>query len=168
MYNSLQIANYFLKRGQDTGTEITPMKLIKLVYIAHGWNLGFTGESLLTEQVYAWKYGPVIDTLYNTFKEYGSSPIIELYNPNVFDEKPPMPDKAAEPLLDAIWKAYGQFDGVQLSAMTHQEGTPWYITWHERGGKDGRHIPIANDLIEKHYKEKIDDIKKRTKQVIPA
>jgi uncharacterized phage-associated protein len=161
MYNSFQIANFFLKSGQDTGTEITPMKLIKLCYIAHGWYLGFNNEPLLTETVYAWKYGPVIDTLYDEFKEYGSTPIKELYTTAPFEDKPPMAGKDVEEFLTAIWRGYGKFDGVQLSAMTHQRGTPWYRVWNEEGGKDKRHVPIPNNYIEEHYKQKIEEIRNK-------
>jgi len=156
MYTSFQIANYFLKRAQDTGEEVTPMKLIKLCYIAHGWHLGIKDEPLLTETIYAWKYGPVIDTLYNEFKGYGDCPITMLYiEPNKWVY--PMPDKPIEPFLDMIWKAYGKYDGIKLSAMTHQVGTPWYKVWHEEGAKTQRHIPIPNDYIKAHYKERMKD-----------
>jgi len=162
MFNSFQIANYFISAGQESGVEITPMKLIKLCYIAHGWNLGFTGKPLLSETVYAWKYGPVIDTLYDAFKVYGSTPIKTLYSPNPFDNSIyPMPSEDIKPFLDSVWKAYGKYDGVQLSAMTHQKGTPWYQVWNGESGKEGRHIPIPNKYIEAHYKAKIEDIKQR-------
>ena len=35
--------------------------------------------------------------------------------------------------------------------MTHQVGTPWYVTWHQLG-QNGE---ISNDLIENFYKEKL-------------
>ncbi|HEU4609492.1 MAG TPA: type II toxin-antitoxin system antitoxin SocA domain-containing protein [Chitinophagaceae bacterium] len=164
MYSSIQIANYFLRKGQNTGIEITPMKLIKLVYIAHGWTLGFKDEPLLIEQVYAWKYGPVIEKLYDYFKVYGSSPISELYAPN-FIQPPPLPGKEAEEILEAVWKAYGHFDGISLSAMTHKKGTPWYSIWHQKRANESAQIPIPNDLIKKYYKEKIEDIKMRRNQL---
>jgi len=70
MENSLAVANYFITKANDEGTELTPMKLIKLVYIAHGWHLGLKNESLIDEGVQAWKYGPVIKSVYDEFKGY--------------------------------------------------------------------------------------------------
>lgn len=157
MYNSFQIANYFLKSGQDTGQEVTPMKLIKLCYIAHGWHLGYYEQPLLIETVYAWKYGPVIDTLYDEFKGYGSSPITQLYF-DISSADYPMPGKDKEEFLNAIWKGYGQYDGIKLSSMTHQKGTPWDKVWNEEKGKDGRHIPIPNNYIKDYYKDLIKQI----------
>jgi uncharacterized phage-associated protein len=161
MYNSFQIANYFLLLGQKTGIEITPMKIIKLCYIAHGWHLGFTSKPLLDETIYAWKYGPVIDTLYDRFKEYGSSPIRTLYSPDWNGGNYPLPDQSSSinSFLDSIWKAYGKYDGITLSAMTHQKDTPWYKVWHEEGGRNKRQIPIPNNYIEEHYKQKIEGVK---------
>ena len=53
------------------------MKLIKLVYIAHGWHLALeNGKSLISEAVMAWKYGHVINSLYQKLKRYGSQDIL--------------------------------------------------------------------------------------------
>lgn len=156
MYNSFQIANYFIKSAQDTGEEVTPMKLIKLTYIAHGWYLGFNDKPLLTETVYAWKYGPVIDTLYNEFKAYGNCPINQLYYDHC-NQLYPLPDASINSFLDAIWKGYGSFDGIKLSAMTHQKGTPWDRIWNDEGAKNKRHVPIPNNYIKEYYKKKIAD-----------
>lgn len=152
MYNSRQLANYFIKKSHATGVELTPMKLIKLCYIAHGWHLGLFGNELLDEAIYAWKYGPVIRTLYRDFRQYGNSQISELYREN---GTYPFPDKEVEDFLDTIWASYGKYDGVHLSALTHQENTPWDIVWNKEKGRDRKDAIIGNDLIAKHYKEKI-------------
>ena len=155
MYTSFQIANYFIKSSQSTGIPLTPMKLIKLCYIAHGWHLGFTDEQLLDEIIYAWKYGPVVDTVYKEFKRYGSSQITELYSDDDADCNYPLPDEKIKPFLDFIWKAYSPYDGIQLSTMTHQPGTPWDIIWNKKGGNKEMYAIIPNDIIKEHYKEKI-------------
>lgn len=159
MYQSIQIANYFILCGQKSGIEVTPMKLIKICYIAHGWHLGLTGKPLLSETIYAWKYGPVIDTLYLEFKNYGSAPIKNLYSVTPNGNDYPLPDAEIRPFLDIIWNSYGKYDGIALSAMTHQADTPWYKVWHNEGAKDKREIPIPNDYIEEHYKSKISSVK---------
>ena len=50
----------WLRREIDT----TPMHVIKLVYLAHGWMLGFTSRALINEAVEAWTYGPVVPSTY--------------------------------------------------------------------------------------------------------
>ncbi len=151
MYNPLQIANYFINKSFETGDTMTPMKLLKLVYIAHGWHLGITGDSLITERTEAWKYGPVIPSVYYSVKKYGDHPISSMLDVS-FNSKI---DENTSKLLDKVWDVYKNHDGLQLSSITHKEGTPWYITWHHHGGKDNQSVPIPNNIIKEHYQAKI-------------
>lgn len=155
MENPLAVANYFIQKSFDTGNELTPMKLVKLVYIAHGWHLALTEKPLINEPIQAWKYGPVINSLYHTFKEYGNEQITKPESEfKGFQSVTPMVDETKKSFLDKVWEVYGGQDGVQLSSLTHQPHTPWYIVWHEKGGKDSKSVIIPNDLIKLHYKEK--------------
>ncbi|HTK20959.1 MAG TPA: type II toxin-antitoxin system antitoxin SocA domain-containing protein [Mucilaginibacter sp.] len=165
MYSSQQIANFFIKKSHSTGIELTPMKLLKLAYIAHGWHLGLFGEPLLNEVVYAWKYGPVINSIYHDFKRYHDCQISELYS-NPFNNSTPLPDDAIAPFLDKIWNIYKQYNGVQLSTMTHQPNTPWDITWNQNGGKDKSSVIIPNDLIKDYYQTKIEAVKNKQPNVV--
>ena len=63
-YSAKAVANTLLSRSKELGiNDITPMKLQKLIYYAHGWLLAFLGTALIKEGVQAWKYGPVIHTV---------------------------------------------------------------------------------------------------------
>jgi uncharacterized phage-associated protein len=59
-YPAAAIANEFIKVAKRNGVLLTPMKLQKLVYFAHGWYLALLGKPLINEPVEAWKFGPVI------------------------------------------------------------------------------------------------------------
>ena len=50
-YNPTTVANYFIDKYSKTG-DLTPMKIIKLTYIAYGWYLALTDkkERLLHER----------------------------------------------------------------------------------------------------------------------
>ncbi len=155
METPLTIANYFIKKSLETGIPVTPMKLVKLVYISHGWYLALSeGEELIDEAVEAWKYGPVISSVYHKFKLYGRDPINKL-EPNALLNgiyHAIIPNNAGTlEFLNKMWDMYGKFDGVQLSALTHQKGTPWDITYKSKG--DGALIP--NNLIREHYEGKL-------------
>jgi len=158
MESSIAVANFFVQKSFDTGVELTPMKVVKLVYIAHGWHLAlYNGEPLINEVVQAWKYGPVVDTVYREFSKYRSSQITQqgtelgenmrIITPSVCSDK--------KELLEKIWSVYGQYNGLQLSTLTHQENTPWDIVWNKEGGSKKSGAIIRNSLIEDHYKEKI-------------
>ncbi|HEX8427084.1 Panacea domain-containing protein [Hymenobacter sp.] len=154
MENAVAVANYFVRKSLDSGIPVTPMKLVKLVYVAHGWYLGLTGEPLIAEAVQAWKYGPVVPSVYDHFKVYGGAPISEpagtlSANGQSIYYTISKPELAA--FLDKIWEEYKDYSAVELSALTHQERTPWFDTWHNKGGKASRAVPIANDAIQSHY-----------------
>lgn len=54
------VANCLLQRDFEDGrATISPMKLQKLVYLLHGWNLAIAEEPAIDSQFLAWPYGPV-------------------------------------------------------------------------------------------------------------
>ena len=76
MYCSAKaVANHFLDLAERDGTTLNPMKIQKLVYIAHGWHLAIMEKPLIHESVEAWTYGPVIPDLYHEFKRWGNEGI---------------------------------------------------------------------------------------------
>ncbi len=77
-YEPALIANYFISMGVIQNKNVTPMKLLKLVYIAYAWYYTVFGKTLFRERPEAWKYGPVIPSIYHEFKRFGSSRIIDL------------------------------------------------------------------------------------------
>ncbi len=157
MKTALEIANYFIEKSLETGEELTPMKLNKLVYIAHGWYLGLADRPLIGEAAQAWKYGPVIPSVYHRFKSYGGAQVTSLEPAGDMITIPEVRDQELKEFLQRIWDVYGHLSGLQLSSLTHQEGTPWSVTRHKYGnGRDNGGAMIPNDLIKQHYKEKID------------
>ena len=147
-YTPRQIADYFLYIGKDD-TTMTPMKLIKLVYIAHGWNLGLNDEKLINEDIQAWKYGTVIPSLYDDFKRFRSNRITEIP-----DSEPSDINEDDKKFLDKVYDVYKKYDGLQLSAKTHQPNTPWTITWNKLINGSGEvDFTIPNELIKNYYKQ---------------
>lgn len=155
MESPLAIANYFIKKSLDSGQLLTPMKLVKLVYIAHGWYLGLTNEPLISEGAEAWKYGPVIPTVYESFKAYGRAPVTQLAHtltPSGTISYYPLSNPDLSQFLDRVWDVYNRYSAVELSALTHQENTPWHEVWHKKGGSEKIGAVIPNASIEEHYK----------------
>ena len=134
------IANYLIENYHGI---MRPLQLIKLVYIAHGWFLAFTkGIPLLREPVQAWKYGPVVPSLYHAVK--GNREIAEPF-PMIQSWKDVL-HQDERGILDETLEFYGHFTGRQLSSLTHEKGTPWDETWDGTFHKD-----IPNKSIEAYY-----------------
>lgn len=146
MYNCFDIADYLLKKAKEEREGIDPMKLLKLTYIAHGYNLGFFDKPLFSNQVQAWKYGSVIPDLYHVIKRFGNG-YVDKDTVSLYKEK--NVDGDQKKLLDFVWNAYKPLSGLQLSELTHQKDTPWEKTYKSYDDT------ISNDLIKEHYKSLI-------------
>lgn len=165
-YTPAHIANYFLWRAWQENIDITPMKLIKLVYIAYGWNLVINENKLFDEEIVAWKYGPVIPSLYHEFKRFGASAITKNDYAANFDietgELKEVPviasdDKDTVNILDATWFNYKDRSGTDLSRITHDPGSAWFKAYYEKGDNSVlddediklRALEAINNLIKK-------------------
>lgn len=142
--DSVRVAEQIRWLRDQAGIPTTPMQILKLVYIAHGWMLGIVGDPLIRQDVEAWKYGPVVPEVYHRYKPFGGFPIV--MSTREQDELPP--DQLA--LVAAVERVYRRFNGLQLSTMTHQPGSPWHITV-QKYGKDANAV-IRNELIRRHYR----------------
>jgi uncharacterized phage-associated protein len=145
------VANEFLRLAEEDGRALTPLQIIKLVYIAHGWMLALYQRPLITDRIEAWKYGPVIPQLYHDVKRYGAGSIAGQL-PDSFPHSKPL-DPQEMNLIRQVYNLYGRKNGVQLSELTHRSGTPWHITWRP----DMIGVPISNDLIAEHYRRLADE-----------
>lgn len=153
MENSLAISNFFIEKSLKTGVELSPMKLLKMIYISHGWYLGLNNAPLIDDTVEAWRYGPVVPKIYHTFKHYGNEQITDLdFDIQTFSYLKPSATLCM--FLDKIWEVYSPFTGLQLSSLTHEEGSPWDTVWNKQGGKSEKSAQIPNDLIKEYYQHK--------------
>jgi hypothetical protein len=141
------VANRFLELARESGQSLTPLQLMKLVYISHGWMLGLHNRPLVTDPIEAWKFGPVIPRLYRSVKAYGGSEVTMPLKPVSHSEPALDPDE--EDIVRQTFDIYGHLSGVRLSALTHKQGTPWAQTW--TAGSWAAQIP--DDLIAEHYSQ---------------
>lgn len=140
-----QVADQILWLRRSLST--TPMHILKLTYLCHGWMLGHYGRSLINEPVEAWRYGPVVPSQYRTYKSFGGKSI-KIVPVNQTDEF----DSDQNGLIQAVLNAYEDYSPWALSAITHQPDTPWYKVYRDGQGV-GSIIP--NDLIQNYYERQI-------------
>ena len=148
MYSVLQIADDILKIAKMNGKALTPLQLMKLVYIAHGFYLAMReGEDLFQERIEAWKYGPVIPDLYHATKRFGRNKIPH----SMIDDEALEVNKLDAEFLRDVYSKYGHLSGIALSGLTHKQGTPWSQIFD---GFFGTEIP--DELIRDHYRQIVD------------
>ena len=143
-HSSLVVARYFLDKAASSDRGLSPLKLIKLTYIAHGWMLGLYGKPLIKDDIESWRYGPMIPTLYHKIKKYGNKYAPQNSLSPIKDEF----DEYERGVIDEVYDKYGNFTAIQLSEMTHTSDTPWDIARNKLSDDI-----ISNDLIENHYNE---------------
>ncbi|MGL4566934.1 MAG: Panacea domain-containing protein [Fusobacteriaceae bacterium] len=137
------IANYFLTfTNEDFGDVISNLKLQKLVYYAQGFHLALYDEPLFSDKIYAWQHGPVVESLYHDYKNYGSNgiPVPEI---NLDSYSVPIKE-----LLNSIYEIYGQFSAWKLRDMTHEE-SPWNET--------SLNYEITPDCLKRFFITRIDN-----------
>jgi len=159
-YPATVIANEFISLAKGSGNTLTPLKLQKLVYFAHGWCLALTGKPLISDRVQAWQYGPVIPSIYHHFKAVGNGPINDLSDEFVnvgglrfaskatLDSFPESEERQhAKEIVAKVLEIYGGYTAARLSNATHKNGSPWQQVYRE--GERG--ITVPNDLIRTYF-----------------
>jgi len=140
MASAITVAN---RLRELSGGTLTPLQLIKLTYISHGWSHAINNKPLFDDRIEAWQYGPVVPKLYHAVKDYRAEPVAgpipEWGEPLTAEE---------DALVTAVFNTYGKLSGGQLSAMTHMSGTPWDIAWRR-----GRNSQITDDMVADHYRK---------------
>jgi len=153
-YTPQHVANFILKKEEQLGRTITQLKLLKLVYLVYGWALAVLNRKLFDEPIEVWKFGPVIRSLYNEFKRFGSDPIIgysvEINEDTQEIEKPFIPEHEQDLLLvmEKAWETYSPFTASALVSKTHEPDSPW--------AKCDPHTNIPDELITKYFLKKIE------------
>lgn len=145
-YTAAQIANFFLDKAKEDGIAITNLKLQKLVYICFGWVSAFAKEDLFSDSIQAWKYGPVIPSLYNQFSHLAEILITDQRAKIDGKIPPPTMDPKILSNLQAVYNAYAHLSTSRLIDYTHLERTPWNEVYEE-----GHKNEIPKAVIRRHY-----------------
>jgi uncharacterized phage-associated protein len=154
-YAAASIANAFLTRAFRDRRKIDPMKMQKLCYISQGYALVELNKSLFDEKFEAWKFGPVLPSLYHLLKEYRWSPVRQIlkdydYETRRYVEAPVPTDPTINEILDFVWKTYGDMDAVDLSDWTHEKGGPWDQVVNSQQ-EFVRNMVIPDDMIAEYF-----------------
>lgn len=147
-HDSRAIANIFVEKAQSAGARLTIMPLVKYVYLAHGWTLGYTDNPLIKDRVEAWMLGPVVPVVYEAFRPQG---IIIKEKAKGLLGKPYATtlNEDEDEIVNLVYDKYRDISPYQLSALTHGENTPW----SKYRGQDFHTIPTKE--IREYYRERV-------------
>lgn len=154
-YPAIRVANYFIKKGLEEGGGVSPMKVQKLTYFAHGWHLALYDSPLIDEDIQAWTYGPVIPSLYHKLKGFGNlaidRPLPEVSGRFSSREVVREVEERDGKFLDFIWRLYGKYSAVDLSVLTHVSDSPWDRAMEANKDAEMRNVPIDNEWIKEYF-----------------
>ena len=94
-----------------------PLKLQKLLYLAQGYSYAFYDRPLFNDEIEGWVHGPVVPSIYQTYKKYVYDPISVSYEIEELD-------KEATDVLNYVINNYARYDSKYLEELTHNQ-EPW-------------------------------------------
>lgn len=155
--DAIAIANYFVDKANEENYDLTLLRLVKYVYIAYGFALALLDRSIINnrfDKVEAWKYGPVIPSVYHSFKHNQNNPIKEKSyvlskedpNGELVFSTPTVKDERVVMILDFVWDRYKDKSIHDLIELLHKEGTPWKFCY-----KEGVNVEIPDGLTKLYY-----------------
>lgn len=143
-HDSRAVANRLLEIAEEKGEEIPCLILMKLVYLAHVWHLGFRRKPLIRHEVRAWKHGPGIAEVYAEFRP---PPPKDAMAPAKRSPKyRARLSKEEDKLIRDVHDAFGKLTPNQLAWLAAEPGSPW-----DTARKIGHLAPITHEMIERYY-----------------
>lgn len=136
-----EVVRYFLRLSIPyTVSGITPLKLQKLLYFAQVRHLVDTGGvALFDDDMVRWAHGPVVESVYDAYRNYGYYTITYRDTSDVYvlssDERRS---------IETVWNIHGSMDGKFLEELVHQE-LPVITT--------DKNSVILKDAIRDHFVE---------------
>lgn len=159
------VAKFFIDLAQkqeqkQNGDLMTNLRLQKMLYLAQGWYLAKFGAPLFDAPIEAWPLGPVVPTVYNTYKIYHANGI----SSDARISSDALSSNEISLLLD-VTREYDKFSTSALVSLTHKKDTPWAMT----ASAD----EISKDIIKDFFQTQeplssFDDILSHIETIVPT
>ncbi|MGB5945323.1 Panacea domain-containing protein [Paenisporosarcina sp.] len=134
---------------------VSHLKLQKLTYFSYERFLKATGVKLFPDEIVAWKYGPVVPSIYEHFKKHGKEEIEneEPADIMVFSSELMVPasytkiltsehGSVAFEIITSVIQDHLDKDPWDLVTLSHAEGSPW-----DKVYKPDQSRTISDDII---------------------
>lgn len=141
-------AKTMLVQAERLSLSLTNLTLHKLLYLAHGLLLARHDCALVDQPFQAWKYGPVLESLYHDLKPFGTSPIFpNSWFVSTWAMLPPEATNEAQ-AIESILEQFGDRSAIALIQISHDSNGPWSAVY---AGKT-RSIAIDDEQIKSYFR----------------
>ncbi|MGO3878235.1 MAG: Panacea domain-containing protein [Agrococcus casei] len=135
MTNAIKVAEYL-----RTKSVYGKMQLQKLLYYSQAWSLAWTGSALFTDEIEAWKDGPVVRQVWAAGQ----------HDDFVVPSDGEMLSAHDKAIIDAVYAFYGNQGGAVLSTRTHRE-TPWLEARADTPAGGRSTNPISQSTMRRYF-----------------
>ena len=148
----IDVAKYIL-----TKIPCTHLKLEKLVYLCYADYLCENNKKLFDDKIFAYRLGPIIETVYKKYKKLGSDYIEDDTKlEDERDKKMPIRSRIIASTdglnkvlsIDKTLEKYGSLSASELVKITHKKSTPWQYA----GSGNLNNKEISDKLIIEYHK----------------
>lgn len=139
----IDVSGYILSK-----VKCSHLKLEKLVYMCYAVYLCKYNEKLFTDKILTYQYGPIVETVYNKYKNSGKKILknnidredeMLIFRSRILASKNVI-NKAFS--IDETLEKYSNLTSSELVSLTHRENSPW---------TKSKEI-ITDDMIIKYHK----------------
>lgn len=135
------VAKYIIYKSLQRKEPVSNLKLQKLLYFIQGSCLVINDEQAFDDDIVAWRYGPVVKSVYYTYSVYGANDII-----TTFEEEITLPQHLKE-VVDFVLDNLLPVSAITLVNETHLDGSPW----KEVNINEKLSISSIKSYFKKHY-----------------
>ena len=143
-YRAAEVAETIIDLSRKrTISDLTNLKLQKLLYYCQAWHLALNDAPLFSEDIEAWIHGPAVPRVFGTFKEYRWSVI----------ERPVTPLENMDVLrhVNEVLNSYGKYGATELERLTHSEA-PWIYARRGLAPDEPSRNVISTDHMKNFYR----------------
>lgn len=140
--SGLDIAKYILSKHKCTHLELE-----KLTYLCYADYLCKYGKRLCEDSIYAFTYGPVVDSIYGKYTRHKEVLSLDMMECIPYSRIMVLPDGVEKiRSIDETLEKYSKCSSTDLVNITHADNSPWRM-------KDSTKMYqiIDDDLIQNHH-----------------
>lgn len=140
-----EVSLYVIDWGYRHRSEITNLRLQKLLYFIQGENIRLNHSRLIKEDFYAWRLGPVIPSVYDEYCIYSSFSIPR----SVAKSMPKDFSESERFAMEMALRKYSSYTTWELVDISHSQA-PWKYSFQIFGDK----TLIPYKIIEEYFEGK--------------